>query len=360
MDITNKFLIEMDKRKLNNIAYSNYYYRLSKTFENSSRGQKFENKANRIKDCLNLWQWDLYEKNKILDLKKVNRCMDKFCTNCRTFGISKVLHNFRPKFDLMLQKNYKPFLMTLTIPNVSGDDLEKTIRKMNTSFKTFIDWFNKPIGHGFNGFSKRIMEIKACIKVLEINVQESDHRMYHPHFHILLFLDSEDIEDMANDFEKLTLGAYSTKRKSYNMYSYVDVHIQQLWHMAYNNIPLKNYDTYTDLWYELYQADIRPLTDEKGLYEVFKYTFKDKDIYNVKNFSDLYFALENKRLRQGYGELYNLVLEEENGEKLDLELEIKESPQYLLTLEIKTLYTDYANYTKISRFNACKDVDKIG
>jgi len=358
MIYTDEFLKEMALRQQNNIVYSKYYYRVATNFQGKFK-ETLERKSNRIKDCLNLWVWDKYEKNKILDLQKVNRCMDKFCTNCRTFGIAKVLHNFRPKFELMLNKGYKPFLMTLTVPNCSGEDLEATIVKMNKSFKTMFDWFNKELGHKGKGFSKRVIEFKACIKVLEINVQATDHRMYHPHFHVMVFIDGDECYEMVNEFEKNTIGAYSSKRKSYNMYSYIDVHIQQLWHMAFNNVSLDNFDTYTDLWYELYQADIRPLVDEKGLYEVFKYTFKDKDIYNVRNFSELYFALINKRLRQGYGELYNLKLEEDCGDKIDLVLEIEETPQQLLTKELKTLYTVYQPYQKISRFNAHKDIENI-
>jgi plasmid rolling circle replication initiator protein Rep len=355
---TNEFIKEMAVRQENNVVYSKYYYRISTNFEGNLK-EILEKKSNRIKDCLNLWQWDKYEKNKVLDLIKVNRCMDKFCTNCRTFGIAKVIHNFRPKFELMLSKGYKPFLMTLTIPNVPGEDLEITINKMNKSFSTFFKWFNKDIGKGQSGFSKRFVHMKACIKVLEINVQATDHRMYHPHFHVMVFLDEEEVYEMNNEFEKYIPGAYSKKRKCVSLYSAMDVHIQQLWHMAYNNIPLSQYSTYTDLWYELYQADIRPMVDEYGIYEVFKYTFKDKDIYNIKNFDDLYFALENKRLRQGYGELFNLKLEEETGDKQELELEIKETPQQLLTKELNTLITVYADYRKISRFSAHKDLDKI-
>lgn len=358
MIYTDEFLKEMALRQQNNIVYSKYYYRIATQFQGDFR-EKLEKKSNRIKDCLNLWLWDKYEENKILDLQKVNRCMDKFCTNCRTFGIAKVLHNFRPKFDMMLAKGYKPFLMTLTVPNVLGEDLEKTIVKMNKSFKTFFDWFNKDLGHGKKGFLKRFIEFKACVKVLEINVQASDHRMYHPHFHVMVFIDAQDCYDMQNEFDKYILGAYSTKRKNYDMYSVIDIHIQQLWHMACNNVSLSEFDNYTDLWYELYQTDLRPLIDEKGIYEVFKYTFKDKDIYNVKNFSDLYFALINKRIRQGYGELYNLKLEEDCGDKIELDLKINEVPQQLLTKELKTLYTVYQSYQKISRFNAHKDVDKI-
>jgi len=193
LDYTNEFIEEMAKRQENNIVYSKYYFRISTNFEGNLK-EKLEKKSNRIKDCLSLMVWDKYEQNKVLDLLRVDRCMDKFCTNCRTFGIAKVLHNFRPAFELMLNQGYKPFLLTLTVPNVQGKDLEYTIRKMNKAFTTFFTWLNK---EGAKGFSKRFIKFKACVKVLEVNVQASDHNMYHPHFHVLLFLDSEELLVMS-------------------------------------------------------------------------------------------------------------------------------------------------------------------
>ena len=355
MDYTNEFIEEMAKRQENNIVYSKYYFRISTNFEGNLK-EKLEKKSNRIKDCLSLMVWDKYEQNKVLDLLRVDRCMDKFCTNCRTFGIAKVLHNFRPAFELMLNQGYKPFLLTLTVPNVQGKDLEYTIRKMNKAFTTFFTWLNK---EGAKGFSKRFIKFKACVKVLEVNVQASDHNMYHPHFHVLLFLDSEEFYELDDELEKNIEGSWSKKFNKRNYYCALDIQIMQLWYMAFNGSNITQFDCCSELWYELYQTDFKPLSNKKGLFEVFKYTFKDKDIYNVKNFSDLYFALENKRLRQGYGELYNLKLEEECGDKLELDLEIIEAPQQLLTKELKTLYTVYQGYKKISRFNAHKDIDKI-
>lgn len=53
-------------------------------------------------------------------------------------------------------------------------------------------------------------------------------------------------------------------------------------------------------------------TLKKGIYEVFKYCFKDIDIKNYEIFKHLYIGLKSKRLRQGYGKLYNLKLEDKD------------------------------------------------
>ena len=47
-----------------------------------------------------------------------------------------------------------------------------------------------------------------------------------------------------------------------------------------------------------------------GIYEVFKYCFKDLGIRNQEIFRDLYFGLKRKRLRQGYGLLHNIKVDD--------------------------------------------------
>ena len=46
-----------------------------------------------------------------------------------------------------------------------------------------------------------------------------------------------------------------------------------------------------------------------GFYEVFKYVFKDTDIKDFEVFRHLFFGLRDKRLRQGYGLLYNFNID---------------------------------------------------
>ncbi|MHB8278216.1 MAG: hypothetical protein ACYDIA_11250 [Candidatus Humimicrobiaceae bacterium] len=52
------------------------------------------------------------------------------------------------------------------------------------------------------------------------------------------------------------------------------------------------------------------MDSEKGIFEVFKYCFKDIDIKNFEIFKYLYLGLKSKRLRQEYSKLYNLKLED--------------------------------------------------
>lgn len=370
MNYDNKTLEKMLKSKNDHTSrYAKYYFKYAYSQENKGTAleKRFVKKSNRLKECLNLWVWDKYEKNKVLDLQRVNRCNDnKFCPNCRLFSVAIAIHNFRPSFNEMIQRGYDPYLMTLTVPNVPGEELKQTIEKMNKSFSKLWEWFERPIGKGYKGFKGRYFEFRAGVKVLEVTIEKVRENYYHPHFHCIVFMPK--VEDHEYYFEKFIEGPYQRKTDSQIFYSRADIHIMQLWKMAYDGIKLneKNYNDISDLWYDLYQCDIRPMEDEKGIYEVFKYTFKDADIKTYQHFITLFKALENKRMRQGHGELYNIKLEVESGEKQELvpflEMDEKESPEQLITQEINTLIKEYHDYKKISRFKAYEkdDIDNIG
>ena len=175
-------------------------------------------------------------------------------------------------------------------------------------------------------------------------------------------------------FDKYLPGPFSRKNNSYIQYSDADIQIQKLWKFAYDNIRITEYNKYPDTFeydenvqaYIYYQCDIRPLQMPGGIYEVFKYTFKDSDIYTQNNFETLYFALYRKRLRQGHGELYNLELDcegeiDKENESLEeyLLLDKKETPEQIITREIQTLNKEYHDYKKISRFKGAAYVNEI-
>lgn len=361
MEFTNEILDDMQRKKFYNGVYSNYFLRLSEECSpGSSREDLLKRKSVRINDCLNLWTWDIYHKNKVMDLQRVNRCNDnRFCPNCKKLNLSAAIHNFRPHFDKLLNEGYNPYLVTLTIPNVSGEQLRQTIDMLNTAFRKMFNALNYELENvTTKGFKERLIKFDAGYKVLEITCN-NDFNTYHPHFHCIFF--SKDM--MPDLLEKVYPGPWSSKQGKYIKYSELDMFIMKIWKMCFDKkrLTTKNYNNMSDDWRELYQCDIREM-DEKGLYEVMKYTFKDTDIKNYENFKYIFESLENKRIRQGYGLLYNIKCEEEDGEKqlLDEYLSDKEeSPDKILTRAINELTTVYSEYRKISRFNCHNEFDNI-
>lgn len=363
MLFTDEVLTDMYTSLKYNKLFNSWYYKLSLEFSDLLvYSERVNKRGNKIGSCLNYWLWDKYERNKVLDLQKVNRCMNnRFCPNCKKFDLACTIHNFREPFSYLLSQGYNPYLLTLTVPNVCGEDLRETIDMMNKSFRKFFNCLSYELtGTTRKGFSERLMQFDAALKVLEITYNIKTN-MFHPHFHVMMF--SQEYEEGL--FIKSVPGAWSNKKNKQLFNSHMDMHIMKLWKMCYDNIRLSvnNYKKMSDDWHDNYMCDIREM-DEKGIYEVLKYTFKDTDVKNYYVFKTLVLALENKRIRQGYGLLYNLKCEgDSEGDKQDLEefleVDIKEAPEQLLTQELKTLIRDYHDYKKISRFKASKELENI-
>lgn len=348
LEYTNEILEDINRKKLENKRYSRYYFRLSKELNDQAvLSKKIKNRSENILNCLNLWQWDKYDNNKLLDLQKVNRCKNnRFCPNCRKLDLARSIHSFNKPFtDLMIEGNY-PYLLTLTIPNCTSNNLEETINLLNKSFTRLWRGFYED---SQNTIKFRELEFTACLKVLEITYNKH-LKTYHPHLHCIVFSKQYNV----GYFNKCIKGHYSNKRKSVNLHSHADIHIAKIWTMIVDKIRLteENYFLMSDDPTKLYQVDIREM-DESGIYEVLKYTFKDSDVSNYQVFKTLVNALERKRLRQGYGALYNIKFEDvQEGDKQSIDdyLTIEENPTNLLTREIKELVTTYKEYRKISRF----------
>jgi len=88
----------------------------------------------------------------------------------------------------------------------------------------------------------------------------------------------------------------------------------------------------------------------KGIYEVFKYCFKDMDIKNLGIFKDLYHGLKRKRLRQGYGMLYNVKVDDSDSDDcIENYLEFKdEEPENFTHQFIDDMTEKYRDYKKVS------------
>lgn len=357
MELTNEVLQKMKDKQQYNITYKSYYgylaneNRVEGLTKFNSMGLKYFKRSQRIGSCMTFWDWDIYHRNNLMDLNKVNRCMNnRFCPNCKKLDLAKFIHGYGKIFNNMLFENYNPYLLTLTVPNVKGCELKSEIEKMNKSFNRFFKAFSQPIGKGEHGFKDRLIFFEGALKVLEITYNKKTDT-YHPHFHCMMF--SKDYNE--GDFKKHIKGAWSNKKQEYLYNSEIDIQIMKLWYMCYNKIRLssKEYLNLSNNWFDLYMCDIREM-DCDGIYEVLKYTFKDTDINSYEVFKTMVLSLENKRIRQGYGLLKNLKCEDiDEGTELSLDdflqVDKKETPEKKILQGIQSIIKDYTSYRKISR-----------
>lgn len=360
MELTNEVLEKIEDKKSFNRQYSKWYYSMGQLQQDkqSVLANSYFKKSERINDCMNLFQWDLYRENKLMDLQRVNRCMNnRFCPNCRKLDLAKMIHKFKKPFSDLIKQGYLPFLLTLTIPNVTGEELEQTIRTLSANFRKFYHLYSRELPKGFKG---RSLGIDAALKVLEITYNKESNT-FHPHYHLMVFIPAKFYDQSL--FSKIYQGHWSYKRQEFNMYSDIDLEMARLWTMVNKKIRInqKNFDNMSDDIRELYQVDIKEM-DSSGIYEVLKYTFKDSDISSFYVFKTLVESLYKKRIRQGHGLLYNFKCEEvEEGEKQDLEefLDKKENPEHILTHEINELLTVYRDFRKVSRFKALAEIENL-
>jgi plasmid rolling circle replication initiator protein Rep len=323
-------------------------------------GKDFKRRLNvrskRIINCLNHWEWNKYEENKVLDLQKIYRCKDLFCPNCRKWNVAKALVNFNPYFKDLLTKGYCPYLMTLTVPNVKGELLGEEVNRFNKAFYTLWRWLSCNNGKGYD---KRLFNAVACVRAIELNVNEERYD-FHIHIHAIIFLEN----DNKADFFKRISGGYRKISSEFIYYSNADIFIQKLWTMAYKNINVTGFDSRSDDWRDNNICDIRELEMPGGINEVFKYCFKDMQILDIKIFEYLFFALLGRRLRQGYGLLYGL----KNNDDVDVMdlcddiskyLSFNEVPEKLICRSISEMVVAYKDYKKVSRFKLDKEYENI-
>ena len=186
----------------------------------------------------------------------------------------------------------------------------------------------------------------GAVKTVEVTVQKSNWSYFNLHFHVIIFIDGYS----PIDFNKYIPGGYQYKSNSNIFYSDADIFIQKLWTMAYKCRKISEFGGVSDNWEDNYICDIRELVMPDGIREVFKYCFKDVDIKSFDIFCDLFFGLKRKRLRQGYGELYNVKFEESMSDDcIENYLEFKdELPETLIHQQINDMTEKYGDYRKIS------------
>lgn len=382
MDFTNEVLADMKQKKaLYNGKFANWYYGmykesggLVKKFKSDGRTKLFPsggvesyfNRGDRISSCCNLWLWDKYEKNKLLDLKRLNRCKNsRFCPNCKMLNVAKFIHEFKAKIPIL--EDYDLFLLTLTVPseNCDGVGLSDMITKIYGKFQKLVRKFSAdlltPTGKvSSQALQERFVTFAGGVRVLEVTYSRAAG--FHPHLHCVVAIRKGSYN--ADFLRKIYKGKYSRKSKSFNYKSDIDKQIGKAWTMLWYGLNFRKWDsvaydindTYVKIdgvmtEYKNLEVDFTPM-DDGGIFEVFKYTFKSSDVTSFNVFKVLVDGLAYKRIRQGFGILYDLKCDDDNdGEYQDLKLTVEEEPIEILTREFDELLTTFSDYRKVSRFN---------
>ncbi|MPQ44714.1 protein rep [Clostridium tarantellae] len=234
-----------------------------------------------IKDCGSFLMLlgDLNLENK--KLYKGNFCKNRFCPMCswrlsckESLEISILMEHLRK------EENKEFIFLTLTTPNVSGDELESSIKEYNKSFERLMKL--KEVKKVVKGYIRKLevtyQKEKYITKDLwkqkkyyykkrglKVGDLEPNYNTYNPHFHVIIAVNK-------TYFKKTDL--YITQEKWL-----------ELWKQSTRNELIT-------------QVDVRKskANDYKEVYELAKYSAKDTDyLINRQVFETFYKALKGKQ-----------------------------------------------------------------
>ena len=131
----------------------------------------FDRKADLVANCASYLEFALYQ-DETIKLHRAYFCRDRLCPMCAWRRSRKIFGQVSQIMDV-IEKDYEFIFLTLTVPNVPGDELSKTIDSLGKGWAKFIKY-------------KRISKIcKGFFKALEVTYSRKRDD-YHPHFHVII------------------------------------------------------------------------------------------------------------------------------------------------------------------------------
>ena len=310
-DNIDSFLIEKDyilsvhNNSVYNKVIKEYYKRLYEESgiylpeEKKSIGKRetLKSKLDSLDKCNKFWIMDVYNRSLIKDFVSTNLCKDKFCNNCKKVKQATRMSKYISELEPYKNNLYH---ITFTIPNVKGEELRNTIKKMSKAFNRlfrYIKGLDKINGVDFCKYG-----YKGAVRSLEITFNENE---YHPHYHCAFIFDNLDV---SNRIYKNQYSIDFTGSREERLFSEFEILIQKLWYLCYNEEYI-NYKRITTLVVG-YSCLIEKFNDNDYA-ELFKYMTKETDekdnILTYENFKTLYQSTFALKQIQGYGCLYKIT-----------------------------------------------------
>lgn len=214
-----------------------------------------------------------------------NFCKDTFCPMCGWRRSLKIFGQVSAILD-SLGNSFRYLFLTLTVRNVWGYELPKTVDRMMKAFSVFLRHLNvNPRAKKDEPYPYTIpvkkKAIKGAIRVLEITRNDDRHSShylsYHPHFHVILAVPP----DYFSDAELYLTREFFLERWRY---CYGDPEITQVDIRAIKNsseiIDFSNFES------------VKASSLFKAVAEIAKYTVKYKKMFNPKYFKESFESLK--------------------------------------------------------------------
>lgn len=196
------------EHKIENQTVEECYRRLA---DGSSESEYWEKRADRLNSCgVHLW-FNVYSDGnggETMKVKHAESCRVRLCPICTWRRSIKIQTHTRKILEHMqTEKKYEYILVTLTVPNVTGDKLSDTISAMMRAWHIFDKYkaFKKAVKGYYRGLEVthnlakyKFKYIKKNGKKQRVTLVDDDGRpipnpsydTYHPHFHCIFAVDS--------------------------------------------------------------------------------------------------------------------------------------------------------------------------
>lgn len=237
----------------------------------------------RIKEC-NTFLFMVADKTmEKTKLHRSNNCENRFCPICSWKKSRKNALKISVLMQYLREEENKDFVfLTLTAPNVKGEELDDEIKHYNQSFQRLMQ--RKEVKNAVRGYVRKLevtYDGKEFIteymyknrtqyykkRGLNIGDKNPNYDTYHPHFHVILVVDKQYFNNKKQYIKRdrwLELWQKSTKN---NLITQVDV------------------------------RKVKATDNKKEVSEIAKYSAKDSDyLEDEKVFDTFYKSLSGKRL----------------------------------------------------------------
>ncbi len=234
LDMPYNLLNEIVSRQDQNAVISNYY--LERYYDSiDSSGYKdtsFLVTSNNVKQCFKSSQTNRHDNMRLLDVKNIYVCKNKFCSNCQ-----KMLQatRLRRMFDVITstETNSELYHIVLTVPNVKDYKLDFTIDTILEALTKLVRYFKLNIKIKGVDFSQ--YGYLAAFRALEITYNMTD-KTYHPHLHCVFALRKN------LNFKKQYINKFSLGKKCKTYFSDFEIFIQKLWRLLVDNITARKHE----------------------------------------------------------------------------------------------------------------------
>lgn len=268
-----------------------------------------DKKAKRIKDCASYLDFYADTTENYKKLAHGFFCHDRFCPVCSNLKMRRDSYELLSCINVLKKDfNYQFLMITLTVKNVSADQLKDEIKKIKKSFKKFRE---------LQAF-KKISRGYVC--KLEVTYNK-DVDSYHPHLHLIVAVNSSYFtsRDYLSREKILTMW-----RNSYQDQSITQVDIRKIntatikdileitSYAAKNSDLLFSYDVFKTFYNSLRSVQILSFN---GSFRDIRKKIRDKEINLFDYFDQTDFVLATKLLKFNYrDQKYNLdhVIQLEN------------------------------------------------